>query len=854
MTGDLFRAKLYVPAPRADSVARPQLMARLDDGTAYPLTLICAPAGYGKTTLLSHWASHRQERIRWLSLDKQDNDPARFWTYVFTALLGQTTQRPSLVTLPDLINELEQIQGPVVLILDDYQFIQEQRIHEALAYFLEHLPSNAHVMIATRSDPPLPLARLRVRNQLLELRASDLRFSMGETEAFLNHTRGLNLSTEEVAALETRTEGWIASLQLAALSMSMKARSDLAGFVKAFTGSHVYVADYLVEEVLQHQPAAVQTFLLETSILERLTARLCEEVTGRSDGQTVLNALQRANLFLIPLDDQAMWFRYHHLFADLLQAHLQQLKSTEAIADLHRRAAAWYEQNRFAPEAVEHALIAGDTDRAARLIEQNAYPMLARGEMATVLQWFATLPDPVTEKHPMLCIVVAWVLTMAGAVERVEPLLQRAEAHATDANEVAGNAAAMRAFFAMLGGYDEQALMLVQRAEALLHDRSIPVRSLLPYIRGAGYRNLGQYENAAQAFGQQAQAGEESGDVLTWITGMCEVANTRHAQGRLRDAETICRLALKKLEDRGAQRFSSLAKVEVALCDVLREQGKLEEAHQRLSDIPKRMEGWTMPTDVLFATLILIRVQEAQGNFSGAFESLQAAKALRDAHPVLSFLAHAVDVCEIRLLLATNAVEDAARLLDRLPAAKSVSTRDNTAIITARVRLAEGRLDEAQAIVSALLEDAENSERNQILIDAFALQACILETLENHRVALAVLNKALRLAESDGFVEVFREKGDLMRRLLGTIKPTTDYIAMLLDTFPAQKPTQPEMLTPREFEVLRLIAAGDSNQTIAEKLVISVNAVKKHTGNIFGKLGVESRTQAVAHARELGLL
>ncbi len=894
---DLSRTKLYVPAPRTEMVERPRLMARLEEGLTRPLTLLCAPAGYGKTTLLSHGLSQQRLLTAWLSLDKQDNDPVRFWSYVIAALqtlrsdLGQTALEglqsvhppPLMAVLPGLLDQIARRRAPLVLVLDDYQFITERAVHETLTFFLDNLPQQIHLVIATRADPPLPLARFRVRNQMLELRALDLRFTTEEAAAFLNRMTGLTLSAADVAALEARTEGWIAGLQLAALSM--QGRSDVTGFVKAFTGSHVYVAEYLVEEVLQHQPEDVQLFLLHTSILDRLSAGLCEAVTGRPDGQSRLMTLHRANLFVIPLDEEGQWFRYHHLFADLLQARLRQVLSGDAIAALHRRAAAWYEQHGLPVEAVNHVLAAKDFDGAARLVEQNASSMLTRGEMATLLQWFEALPEDATRRRPLLCIGIAWVLTLAGAIGRVEPLLRQAEeqfagdSDSAVAREVAGNAAAMRAFFAMMAGDDDSALALAQRAEALLPERSVQARSLLPYTLGAAYRSQGQYEKAAEAFARQAQMGEAFGDLLIWATGMCEVVNTRRTQGRLREAGETCHLALRRLAEQGAVQFGSLAKLEVALCEVLREQGGLEEARQRVTDTIARMEAWAMPTDQLFAYLSLMRVQEVQGDFVGAFESLRVAKDLA-AHPVLMFLAHSVSMCEIRLLLATRAIAAADRLMDGLQpgTGPTVPIREQELITLARVRLAQGRPDDAAAILHPLAGDAQAAGRLGAWLDILTLQACALDAQGDRQAAVAVLIKSLALAEPEGFVSVFADKGEAMPSLLAAaarqLESASDpasislkaYVARLLDAFPGSllpgealrspgtAPGLVEPLTAREFEVLQLIAAGDSNRTIADKLVITVSAVKKHAGNIFGKLNVSSRTQAIARARQLGLL
>ncbi len=783
-----------------------------------------------------------------------------------------------------LINDLANFGHDIFLILDDYHLIQNESIHTALLFLIEHQPGNLHIIVSTRVDPPWPLARFRARNQLTEVRAKDLRFTTEEAAAFLNQVMGLKLSAEDVAALETRTEGWIAGLQLAALSM--QGRRDIAGFIKAFTGSHLYIAEYLVEEVLQHQSKDVQLFLLQTSILGRLTASLCEVVTGSQDGQAVLTALHHANIFVIPLDDEGLWFRYHQLFADLLQARLKQSFPTDVVSNLHSLASQWYTQNGFVIEAVNHALAAQDFEAAADLIQQYASEITIRGELTTLLRWIEALPADVFRRHPQIIISKAWSLTLAGALPQVESLLQEIEAQIKDSaetpegRELRGNISAIRGYFAMLTGNYARALELTELAETLLPASSVQARSILPYTLGAAYRAQGEYEKAANAFVHLARIGEVSNELMVWATGETEVVNTRHGQGRLREASETARQALRRMADKGALPFGSLAKLEVALCDVLRELNELDEAHQRLTGVIERMKSWDMPTDRLFAYLTLTRVQEAQGDFTGAFETLKIAKDLRSAHPVLIALARSVDIYEIRLLLATHDVSAAARLMDDLNPGTSqmVNMRDQELTMLGRVRLAQGRFDEAVAILDPLSKDAEAGGRRATWLESLVLHARVLHAKGDQGTALAILIKALALAEQEGLVRIFIEEGEELQSLLMAaarqLESATDptltslkaYVARLLDAFPSNqkadgvsppqaKPTGlVEALTSRELEVLQLIAAGDSNRPIAEKLVITVSAVKKHTGNIYGKLNVNSRTQAVARARQLGLL
>jgi LuxR family maltose regulon positive regulatory protein len=900
MSVSLLSTKLHIPSLRANGILRPRLTEKLRTGLHLPgrFALLSGPAGFGKTTLLSEFVAEYQQPVAWVSLDEGDNDPVRFWTYLITACqaiqreIGESglalLQAPQ--SLPDetiptlLINDMARLEKNLLLILDDYHTIQNGSIHDGVSFLLDQPPEKLHLVISTRVDPPWPLARFRAHDRLVEIRALDLRFTTEEASEFLRECMGLHLSADEVAALDARTEGWIASLQLAAISM--KGRSDVAGFIKAFTGSHVYVAEYLIEEVLAHQSEGAKTFLLQTSILERMNANLCDTVGGRSDSQDMLKDLYRANLFVLPLDDEGGWFRYHHLFADLLKARLQQTVPSNEVAALHQRAATWYEQHEYVAEAVNHRLAARDFDEAARLIEQNANQMLTRGELATLMEWIKALPADVIPLHPQIIIAKVWALTLVGAIRQVEPLLQLAEGQievdgeTPIALELSGFAAAIRAFFAMMAGDHPQALELAERADLLLPERSVHARWLLPYTLGAAYRGQGQYENAVEAFARQVQMGEKYDNLIVWGTGITGIAIVRRLQGRLREAADTCRQALKRLSERGALQFGSLAKLEVPLVEVLCEKNELEEAQNRLTGAIVRMQSWPMPTDRLHAYLALIQLQQAQGDLSGAFETLQVAKDLKAKHPVIRNLARSVDLYEIRLYMETGDTAEANRLMDALEpgASLSVELRDQELIMIARLRLAQGRPDDAESILSPLIKEVEAGEGKYALIEMLALQARILHAKGDSAAALEVLNKALALAEPEGFVRIFVDEGELMQRLLAAVLrnieiisdqaalPSKTYISKLLDAFPEAarpdaSPVSPdqvtgliEQLTSRELEVLQLIAAGDSNQTIADKLVITLSAVKKHTGNIFGKLNVNSRTQAVARARQLGLL
>jgi LuxR family transcriptional regulator, maltose regulon positive regulatory protein len=899
----ILSTKIYIPHPQTNGVCRPRITNKLLAGVACPgaWTLLSGPAGFGKTTLLGEFIEQYRQPVAWLSLDAADNDPIRFWTYFIAACqsvrvgigkgalaLFRTPQPAPEDAVPTiLINDMTGQENDLILVLDDYHVIQNQAIHSGIFFLLEHLPDHFHIIFSTRVDPPWPLARFRSRGRLIEIRAADLRFTEEEATSFLNQTMGLKLSSNEVASLETRTEGWIAGLQLAALSM--RGRDDIAGFVKAFTGSHAYVAEYLVEEVLQHQPEKMQAFLLKTSILERLTADLCDAVTGRQDGQAVLAALQRANLFVLPLDDESSWFRYHHLFADLLQARLKQTLPYSEITELHTRAAAWYEQADYAVEAVDHALAARDFDLAARLVEQNTYSLVTRGELATLTRWIDAMPSEVN-RRPQFLLAKAWALLFAGDAAQIETLLDQMDAQITPDHstpfmaELQGSAAAIRAFFALMVGDHALALQLAEQAEKTLPpahskaDQSNPfvyaARSVLPYTLGMAYRSQGNYELAAQAFGQEVEMFAAPEDILGWTIATLEVAVVRRMQGRLHESEGICRRALQRIADLGAYPSGALSRVDLALGEVLREYGDLDEARRRVTGVLERMRTWNMPTDRLAAQLSLLRILLSQKDIPVAKETVRVAKELRAGTPVFLDLSRSLDILEIRLTLLEQDTASAAVLMDALRPGTSqiVFLREQELVLLARLRLAQGRPADALAALETLAEEAEFGGRLYAWLEIQVQNVLSLDAKGERQAAMAVLERILGFAAREGFVQVFVDEGAVMRDLLAAAasqpwaETKAGYLAKLLNSFPAGEKSDMvpsavpkregmiEPLTARELEVLLLIAAGDSNQTIAQKLVITVSAVKKHTGNIFGKLNVNSRTQAVARARQFGLL
>ncbi len=573
----ILTTKLYIPPPPPTSslIPRPRLIERLNDGLRRKLTLISAPAGFGKTTLVSEWVAGCERPVAWLSVDERDNDPARFLTYLIAALqridntIGQpeqgmlvSPQPPSPeIVMTSLINEISAMPNEFVLVLDDYHLIESSPVDQALTFLLEHLPPRIHLVIATREDPPLPLARLRARGQLTELRVTDLRFTPSEAARFLNQVMGLNLSAEEIAVLETRTEGWIAGLQLEAISM--QGHRDVASFIQSFTGSHHFVLDYLVEEVLHQQPESVQTFLQRTSILDRLCGPLCDAVLldPSASGQLTLEYLEQANLFIVPLDNERRWYRYHHLFAGFLRQRLHQSfapftrDEDRDVAELHRRASLWYEENGLEIEAFHHAAAANDVERAARLIEGKGMPLHFRGAVVPVLNWLESLPTTVLDARPSLWVMYASALSMTGQLSGVEPKLQAAEAALKSAEpdgktrNLVGHIAAIRALLAATEYQIETIIAQSRRALEYLHPDNLAVRTATIWKMGIAYHLQGERVAASQAYTEAISISQASGNFIINISATTGLGNIQESENQLYLAAETYRRVLSLVGD-----------------------------------------------------------------------------------------------------------------------------------------------------------------------------------------------------------------------------------------------------------------------------------------------------------------
>ncbi len=904
----LLATKLYIPAPRPNRVPRPRLTERMERGSAGPLTLVSAPAGFGKSTLLSEWAHSGNRQVAWVSLDEGENDPIRFLCYVATALqrlfpepapsLGEDAlaalrqmQTPSMEllepVLTGLLNEVHALDQDVVLVLDDYHVIESPAIHQTVQFLLDHLPPRLHLVIATRVDPPLPLSRLRARGQLTEIRARDLRFTSQEAADFLNHAMGLSLPPSSIDALEERTEGWAVGLQMAALSL--QGREDVRGFIEHFTGSHRYVLDYLTDEVLSRQPEGLRDFLLRTAILNRLSGPLCDAVTGRQDGQAVLEELEAANLFLIPLDDTRTWYRYHHLFGTLLRHQLERTEGKAGVAILHERASDWFAANGHPEDALEHALAAGAHERAVELVSQHALPRLMKGDAGTVMRWIQSLPPEWVRSRPWLRLVYTWALMatfqVPAAEEQVRELEQDLEREPDP--ELVGHVETLRGLITRIGGDTEGALALYRRAEEHLPEDDFISRSILAMELGFTSMLAGDFSAAAEAFRKVETVSRDSGHVLVVLMAQGHQAEIKITQGRLREAAEIARRSLRVASEANppGESISPAASMAYAvLAEIEREWNDLGAAFEHAGQAVELGRRGGIADGLLGGSLTQMRVLTARGDFPGAFEALERAEEVVRRVGQPRWL-EVIEAFRARLHLRRHRVEgnlgslDAALRwaresgvlagwLERREVPILEDLRPDVAALTlARALRAEGEAKEALALLAGLRSRSETAGWYRTVIEASCIEAVIQQEQGDRDGALEALRRALALAEPEGFVRIFTGEGWALSSLVEQAAPGTvsaDYVRRLLTAFgleapeTAPAPTAPapgiDLLSDREVEVLRLIATGLSNAETGRKLYIASSTVKKHLENIYDKLGTRSRTQAIARAREIGVL
>lgn len=918
-TGQLIHTKLRLPYVRPGLVSRPRLQNQIALGLTGPLTLITAPAGFGKTTLVASCITGCGMPVAWLSLDKNDNQAGRFLSYLVAALqqadhtvgseavqlLAAAQEALPEAVLTSLINELDRANTELALVLDDYQYVSSQAVHEAMVFLLDHRPHTLHIVIATRSDPPLPLARLRARGQTVELRAADLRFTESEAAQFLNDIMGLGLDARSVAMLEERTEGWIAGLQMAALSM--QDREDVLAFIEGFSGTNRYILDYLLEEVLASQPPEIQHFLLHSSVLERLTASLCEAVTeirawsvrGSSellpfslDSQAILEHLERANLFLIPLDEKRVWYRYHYLFGDLLRTQLQKSLGTQGVTRLHLRAAEWYEQNGSILEAIHHASMASDDEMVERLIEQHYMEMVNRGEMSWIRYWMGKLNKELIYRRPWLCLYEALSRSWFGQLEEANLLLSAAENRirstisAPSGQSMLGYYAFVKSRVTAMQGDTQRAIEYCCSARENIPVENLALQNEISITLGFEYFLYGDFVSADKILHETIQSGYFAGAINNPVAAYAVLARLKVYQGQLQGAYDILQDAARVIRDSGGQYLGATGLVEVGTGAIMYEWNDLEPALTRVKRGLDCLPWWGKADDTCLAYSILVRILIALGKQAEAVGTIEKAAQLIRTCGVFSEARSVVETTQVKLRLASGDLLFVGRWSDALK--KRFNSHDPyqyedelTFITQARVFVAQNKPDEAICLLSRLEESAQSAGRLGRLIEILNLKALALQAAGDITQADAVLLKSLMLAEPERYQRIYLDEGLPMHRLLAhwlaqeqvqgaahsSASPLRNYAAHLLSQFDTepqllkavQEKASPagnlyESLSQRELEVLSLIALGRTNQEIARQLIVSPGTVKAHTASIYRKLDVANRTEAVARSRQLAIL
>ena len=935
MSSPLLTTKLYIPPIRPKLVPRPRLMERLNAGLDRKLTLVSAPAGFGKTTLLSEWVADCGQPAAWISLDDGDNDPVRFLAYFIAALqtvkatIGegalsalQSSQPPPVEeSLTKLINQINFLPD-FILILDDYHFVTAQPVHDILTFLLDHLPAPMHLVIATRADPPLPIARLRGRGQLTELRLANLRFTPDEATAFLNHVVGLDLSASDVAALASRTEGWISGLQMAAISM--QGREDTARFIQAFTGSNRYILDYLVEEVLQRQSQSVQTFLLQTSILDRLSGSLCDavvrkirdwrsEIGGQAQSpeqspnlqsQVVLEYLESSNLFIVPLDNERRWYRYHRLFTDLLRSRLHQT-CPNLVPTLHLRASTWYEQNRLMAEAIHHAASAEDLERATDLIEQAAEATLMRSQVATFLNWVEMVPKELVRARPALYLLYVWALVLRGSpLEVIESHLQdiaRSAGADEDTNLVLSKVAVMRAFIAAFQDQLPSAAEMSRQALERLPEDDSYLRNVARWVLGMTHMMGGDIASGTQIMDEVVRKSQEIGNVLVTASVLIQLAELHRQRGQLHEAKATYERVLALATDDHGHILPVAGKALTGLGKLWREWNDFETATRYLVEGIEVISQWRKIA-ALEGHLHLARIKQTQGNWIGARDAIEKARQLAVEFDASEIDDRVVDFQQVRLWIRQgdtdpSCLEAAMRWFEErglaLSTARGLDTeaalvelaemaekgdddsfshrwRRYEHITLAQVLIKQGQPDEALALLEPILGMIERQGQTRTVISVQILRALAFQAQNDIEQAMTALERALSLAEPGGYVRTFVDEGEQMARLLRravTRGIAVEYASQLLAAFgvwergrtgvpppPHSPPTLTEPLSERELEVLRLLTTTLSTPEIAQELVVSVHTVRSHVKSIYSKLDVHRRAEAVQRAKELGLL
>ena len=900
----LIHTKLHLPFTRPGLVTRPRLQEQVAQGLHFPLTLVIAPAGFGKSTLVATCVNDCRIPIAWLSLDKDDNQAGRFLTYLIAALqhienrigaeasqlAGGLQPAPAEVILTSLINDMETSNIEIALVLDDYQLISSQEVHEEMTFLLEHCPTTFHLLIATRSDPPLPLARFRARGQVLELRAADLRFTESEAAQFLNEVMGLHLDNKAIAILEERTEGWIAGLQMAALSM--RDRKDVFSFIEGFSGTNRFILDYLLEEILASQKPEIQHFLLYTSILERMTSPLCdallkdnEQSGSGNDGQefpsvsptekqssSILDYLERENLFLVSLDDERIWFRYHHLFANLLRARLHQ-SEPDMVRVMHLRASTWLEENDFIPEAIHHLFAIHENDRAADLIEHYGALRWAVSDLS-VVQMADNLPREMIINRPKIGLYQAWLLINQGAIEKAFPLLTDLAQYLASADHNSGRQwmqtivkLALAFLIPPSNNPDIDSFPETRLLDEIPSEETV-MRDAADILYGMALARRGEIDHAAEFSLEFIEKEKIRQGTVAIPTLVPFLATIYQFQGHLHAAASLCREYLLPIKEKGI-RISTAGNMDVVMGNILYEWNRLEEAEKYIRDGLQANEPWRNIMTDAFGLLALTLVLQAKCDYPEALKIVEKFETRLTGRAQPIEFAEVLRTLRVRVKLTSGDLKYASKWADSIPFSDDFNLHKEYYWQTlAQIKLAEGKYGETLNIISRISRQSQGGNRIARQLEIDLLTASAFAGEQRLPEAFGLIESCLALAEPEGYIQVFLNFGQPVRQLLAAYLRSDNagkkqFAQKVLHAFsPSNGESMPDLqtsglvepLSERELEVLHLMALGRTNQEIARQLVVARGTIKAHAASIFRKLDVNNRTEAVARARQQGIL
>ena len=883
MALQILSTKLYIPALRQSILSRPRLLDHLNSGTTGKLTLISAPAGYGKTTLVNDWVIQSNLQYGWLSLDLDDNDLKQFLAYIIASLetipIKVGEEIPSLFEsqtpnkykelLIRLINRISDTHRRFVLVLDDYHLIHNDEIHDVLIYLLDHLPSNMHLIVVSRTDPPIRLAQLRAQGELCEIRAADLRFSLDEGIGFLNQKLELDLPLSDIKLINNKTEGWIAGLQLAAISL--KKHPDKHGFVNAFAGDDSHIADFLFDEVLRQQPAYIQTFLLQISFLDQFCASLCDAVTGRDDSRMILEELERSNLFLVPLDHQRKWFRFHQLFADLLSISLKNEKQ-DSEATLYRRASSWYEDQQMLSEAVRLALMGNDTEKVLKLMEGHLLEIVSKSELTKLNRLLASLPKDTINSNPFIALAMAWGKSYVWQFNSAELLLDKAASNLDGLDEITqnrlqGRILVLQSYIAGSKRAYKNSIQIAKEALRLLPNDDLSMRSFSLLIIGNAYRFEGNLKHAIKFHNDALGVIKGTRDINLSVIILSRITELYKLMGKLNRAQQAGLQALDMIERwqglTGSESFT-LGYLNLRLSSIYYERNDLENALKFAETGYALVKAWGAYDSISHGYFCLAKIHQAMGNYDLAIAYLNEFK---DSYPWedrLQYQFASAHQAEIHLRVGKIKEAEAWAASFRKKTYDSIQFLDFLFYdVLAQVFIEKDQLDEAQSLLEMLLVTSKQAGTTQLEAQTLARWSLVHKKVGDPDAAIVMLEKALALLVPEDYLRTFMDMGDDMAELIyqaslqgvypGFCKQIMDEYSSPA-AFVQDSPVLVEPLSLREIEILSRIADGRTNQEIAEKLVISLYTVKTHAGNIYGKLGVKNRTEAVAKARFLGIL